>query len=63
MKRRAQQLEGARRGATPRQLPAVFRQTNAIDPNTEEMIMTQHGRRWGCASLFVLIGWLLMSLL
>jgi hypothetical protein len=25
--------------------------------------MTQHGRRWGCASLFVLIGWLLMSLL
>jgi len=38
-------------------------QTNAIDPNREEMIMTQHGRRWGCASLFVLIGWLLMSLL
>jgi hypothetical protein len=24
--------------------------------------MTQHGRRWGCASLFVLVGWLLVSL-
>jgi hypothetical protein len=38
-------------------------QTNAIDPNREEMIMTQHGRRWSCASLFVLVGWLLVSLL
>ena len=25
--------------------------------------MTQHGRRWGCASLFVHVGWLLVSLL
>ena len=41
----------------------MFRRTNAIDPNREEMIMTQHGRRWGCASLFVLVGWLLVSLL
>jgi len=41
----------------------VFRQTNAIDLNKEEMIMTQHERRWGCASLFVLVGWLLVSLL
>jgi hypothetical protein len=38
-------------------------QTNATDPSREEMIMTQHERRWGCASLFVLVGWLLMSLL
>jgi hypothetical protein len=38
-------------------------QTKAIDLNREEMIMTQHERRWGCASLFVLIGWLLLSLL
>jgi hypothetical protein len=38
-------------------------QRNAIDPNREEMIMTQHGRRWGCASLCVLVGWLLVSLL
>jgi hypothetical protein len=63
MKRLAQPLAGARRGATRRQLPAVFRQRNAIDLNREEMIMTQHGRRWGCASLFVLVGWLLVSLL
>jgi hypothetical protein len=38
-------------------------QTNAIDPDMEETIMTQHRRRWGCASLFVLVGWLLVSLL
>jgi hypothetical protein len=38
-------------------------QPNTIDPNMEEMIMTQHERRWGCASLFVLIVWLLVSLL
>jgi hypothetical protein len=41
----------------------VFRQTNTIDLNMEEMIMTQHGRRWGCVSLFVLVGWLLISLI
>jgi hypothetical protein len=63
MKRRAQLCEGARREATRRQLPAVFRQTNTIDLNMEEMIMTQHGRRWGCVSLFVLVGWLLISLI
>jgi hypothetical protein len=50
-------------GTTRRQLPAVFPQMNAIDLNRVEMIMTQHGRRWGCASLFVLVGWLLVSLL
>jgi hypothetical protein len=38
-------------------------QTKAIDLNTEEMIITQHERRWSCASLFVLVGWLLVSLL
>ena len=63
MKRRAQLLEGARRGAKWRQLLAIFRQTNAIALNREEMIMTQNGRRWDCASLFVLVGWLLVSLL
>jgi hypothetical protein len=45
------------------QLPAVFRQTHAMDLNREEMIMTQHGRRWSCVSLFVLLGWLLVSLI
>jgi hypothetical protein len=50
-------------GATRRQLPAVFRQTNAIEPNMGEMIMTQHGGGWGYASPFVLVGWLLVSLL
>jgi hypothetical protein len=48
---------------TRRQLTAVLRQAYAIDLNLEEMIMTQRGRHWGCTSLFVLIGWLLVSLI
>jgi hypothetical protein len=53
----------SRRVATRHELHAVFRRAQARDLNREEMIMTQHGRRWGLASRFVIVAWLLVSLL